>query len=39
LNTPQGGLMMKAEISDDQVPLENIEAICTAFEKYCIPKR
>ncbi|MBN2151017.1 MAG: hypothetical protein JW839_06215 [Candidatus Lokiarchaeota archaeon] len=39
LNTPRGGLMLKAEISDDNVPLENIEAICTAFEKYCILKR
>ncbi|MBD3185409.1 hypothetical protein GF325_01165 [Candidatus Bathyarchaeota archaeon] len=36
LDGPQGGLMMKAEIADDNVPLENIEAICTAFEKYCM---
>lgn len=39
LNGPRGGLMFKAEISDDNVPLENIEAICTAFEKYCVPKQ
>lgn len=39
LNTPNGGLMLKAEISDDNVPLENIEAICNAYEKYCISKR
>jgi uroporphyrinogen decarboxylase len=39
LNGPQGGLMIKAEISDDNIPLENIDAICTAFEKYCIPKK
>jgi uroporphyrinogen decarboxylase len=36
LNSPEGGFMMKAEISDPQVPLENIEAICQAFEEYCI---
>jgi hypothetical protein len=36
LHTPQGGLMMKAEVSGTNVPLENIEAICTAMEKYCI---
>nr|MDO8113840.1 uroporphyrinogen decarboxylase family protein [Candidatus Sigynarchaeota archaeon] len=39
LNGPNGGLMMKAEISDDNVPLENIEAICNAFEKYCITRK
>jgi uroporphyrinogen decarboxylase len=39
LNSPEGGFMMKAEISDTNIPLENIEAICNAFENYCIPKR
>ncbi len=36
LNLPEGGLMMKAEVSGTNVPLENIEAICDAMEKYCI---
>jgi hypothetical protein len=39
LNSPTGGLMMKAEISDVNVPLENIEAICQAYEEYCFPKQ
>jgi len=33
LGSPEGGLWLKAEIGDD-VPLENIEAICTALEMY-----
>lgn len=33
LGSPQGGLWLRAEIGDD-VPLENVEAICTALEKY-----
>lgn len=33
LGSPEGGLWLKAEM-DDGVPLENIEAICTALEKY-----
>ena len=32
LGSPEGGLWLKAEIADD-VPLENVEAICTALEK------
>lgn len=39
LNTPEGGFMMKAEIGDPNIPLENIEAICDAFEEQCIPRR
>ena len=39
LAMPEGGLMMKAEISDANVPLENIEAIAEAFEEYCIPRK
>jgi hypothetical protein len=33
LGSPEGGLWLKAEI-DDGVPLENIEAIAAALEKY-----
>lgn len=33
LGGPQGGLWLKAECGPD-VPLENIEAICTALERY-----
>lgn len=33
LSSPEGGLWLKAEIGDD-VPLENVEAILTALEKY-----
>ncbi len=33
LGAPEGGLWLKAEIGPD-VPLENVEAICQALEKY-----
>ena len=33
LGAPEGGLWLKAEIADD-VPLENVEAICSALERY-----
>ena len=33
LGAPEGGLWLKAEVGPD-VPLENIEAICAALEKY-----
>lgn len=33
LGSPEGGLWLKAEIGAD-VPLENVEAICSALEKY-----
>jgi len=33
LGSPEGGLWLKAEIGDD-VPLENVEAICATLEKY-----
>lgn len=33
LGDPEGGLWIKAEIGDD-VPLENIEAVYCALEKY-----
>jgi hypothetical protein len=39
LNTENGGLMMYWAISDDAVPLENIKAVCNAFEKYSILKK
>jgi len=35
LGDPAGGLWLKAEIGDD-VPLENVEAICQAMEKYSL---
>ena len=35
LAMPEGGFMMKAEISDLNVPLENIIAICDALEENC----
>ncbi|MFN2237172.1 MAG: uroporphyrinogen decarboxylase family protein [Anaerolineales bacterium] len=33
LGAPEGGLWLKAEIGDD-IPLENVKAICVALEKY-----
>jgi uroporphyrinogen decarboxylase len=36
LYLPEGGLMLYAECEPD-IPLENIEAICTTFEKVCKP--
>jgi hypothetical protein len=39
LNSEEGGLMLKAEISDTNISLENIEAICQAFEEYCWPRK
>ena len=35
LALPEGGLRVSAEVAQD-VPLANIEAICVAFEKYCL---
>ena len=35
LALPEGGLRVSAEVAPD-VPLENIEAICVAFEEYCL---
>ena len=34
VSSPKGGLMIYAIPSED-VPLENIEAVCTGWEKYC----
>ena len=33
LGSPEGGLWLKAEVADD-IPLENVEAICAALEKH-----
>jgi hypothetical protein len=33
LGSPAGGLWLKAEIGED-VPLENVEAICVALETH-----
>lgn len=33
LGSPEGGLWLKAEIGDD-VPLENIEAVCAALDRH-----
>jgi len=38
LNSPEGGLMIFGSIYGEDVPLENIEAICRAFEKVCFEK-
>ena len=35
LNSPEGGLMLWAGVYDDIMPIENVEAICKAFMKYC----
>ena len=35
LGSPEGGLMLLAECAPD-VPLENIEAICSSLEKYSL---
>lgn len=35
LGSPEGGLWLLAEIADD-VPLENVEAVCSALEKYSV---
>lgn len=34
MGSPQGGLQLFAAPSAD-VPIENIEAICSAWEEYC----
>ena len=38
LSSSEGGLMMKAEIADPNIPLENIKAICDSFQEYSILK-
>lgn len=36
LGSPQGGLMLFGSVWDDLTSLENIEALCTALEEYCL---
>ena len=36
LRSDQGGLILSGNFSDPNTPLENIEAMCKAFEEYCI---
>jgi len=36
IGSPQGGLMVFGSISGNDVPLENIEALCKAMEEYCL---
>jgi len=38
LDSPEGGLMLLASIFGADVPLENIEALCQAFEEFCLKK-
>jgi hypothetical protein len=35
LSDPRGGLMVLAAVYGE-VPMENIEAICEGFERYCL---
>lgn len=39
LNLPEGGLMMFADVRDPNTPMENIEALCEAGERYCLADR
>ena len=39
LAEPEGGFMIFASVSGGDVPLANIEAMCEAFEKYCLSPR
>ncbi|MCC6445808.1 MAG: hypothetical protein IT210_20430 [Armatimonadetes bacterium] len=34
---PEGGLMLSGSVWGNDVPLENIEALCSAVEDYCFP--
>jgi len=36
LNSPEGGLMVVGAVYGDNVPLENIEALCRALEEFCL---
>lgn len=35
---PKGGMLIRGQFFDANTPLENIEAICVAFEDYCLNK-
>ncbi len=39
LGSPEGGLMMSADVRDENIPLENIEALCEAGEEYCLASK
>ncbi len=36
MGAPEGGLMVAGSVWDGLTSLENIEALCTAMEKYCL---
>lgn len=36
LDSPEGGLMMWAAFCDGETPVENVEAMCLAFEEFCL---
>ncbi|MGQ9631591.1 MAG: uroporphyrinogen decarboxylase family protein [bacterium] len=38
LGSPEGGLMISGSIYGDDVPLENIEALCEACEEFCFAR-
>ena len=39
LDDPKGGLMVGGWVWDNNTPIENIEALCSAVETYCIKRR
>ncbi len=36
LDSPEGGFMIFASVCDGDTSLENIDAMCTAMEDYCL---
>lgn len=36
MGAPEGGLMISGSVWDDNTPLENIEALCSALEDFCL---
>ncbi|MDO8685601.1 MAG: hypothetical protein Q7J78_02910, partial [Clostridiales bacterium] len=36
LASPEGGLMVNGAIFGDNIPIENIDALCAACEEFCI---
>ncbi len=39
LGSPEGGLMLWADVRDPNTPLETIEAICEGAEEFCLADR
>ncbi len=39
LGSPEGGLMLWADVRDPNTPLETIEAICEAAEEFCLTNK